>query len=316
MPLVVENLRISVFEIDLVKDAHLKVNKGEKVAVVGESGSGKSLMALSILKLLPDNLSLKGKIEVDGIPVLKLKGEKLRKFRWEKVSMVFQDPSSALNPLLPVGEQVAEAILYHENVKSKKVLREKVVELFHKTGIPNPQERFKAYPHHLSGGLKQRVAIAMALACRPGYILADEPTTALDVTVQKRILELFSKVVEEGTSIVLITHDMGVVSEFADTIYVMYAGYTVEWGKKEEVISSPLHPYTKALIECSPILNGGVKRRLPFIPGNIPQPSEKIKGCPFHPRCPMTDKRCKEKPPPLIIEGERGVRCFLYSKKL
>ncbi len=315
MSLVVDSLRISTEKVVLVKDAYLRVDKGERVAVVGESGSGKSLTALSILKLLPENLSFSGRLEVDGISVLKLEGEELRKFRWKKISIIFQDPSAALNPLLPVGEQVAEAIYYHEGVKDKKELKDRIVELFRETGIPNPEERIRAYPHHLSGGLKQRVAIAMALACSPKYVLADEPTTALDVTVQKRILELLSRVAERGTGIVLITHDMGVVSEFADTVYVMYAGYTVEWGRREEVISSPLHPYTKALIDCSPALDGGLKKRLPFIPGAIPQPSEKIDGCPFHPRCPAANERCKQELPPFIVEGRRGVRCFLYLKK-
>jgi len=312
MSLVVGSLSIETGNYRIVKDAFLEVKKGERVAVVGESGSGKSLTALSILKLLPENLHIAGEINVDGLDVLSLQGEELRKFRWEKVSMIFQDPSASLNPLMKIKEQIGEALLYHGKAE-KGEIEEKVVELLKLAEVPEPEERMNAYPHHLSGGLKQRVAIAMALACNPDYILADEPTTALDVTVQAKILNLLKNLsVEKNTGILLITHDMGVVAAFSQRVFVMYAGYTVESGRTEEIFETPLHPYTKGLIECSPVLNGGEKRKLFSIPGNIPEPSEKIVGCPFHPRCPKVKEICKREVPPTVKVEGRKVRCFLY----
>lgn len=312
MSLVVRNLSIETGNYKIVKNAFLEVKKGERVAVVGESGSGKSLTALSILKLLPENLRIAGKINVDGLDVLSLQDEELRKFRWEKVSMIFQDPSASLNPLMKIKEQIGEALLYHGKAE-KGEIEEKVVELLKLAEVPEPEERMNTYPHHLSGGLKQRVAIAMALACNPDYILADEPTTALDVTVQAKILNLLKNLsVEKNTGILLITHDMGVVAEFSQRVFVMYAGYTVESGRTEEIFETPLHPYTKGLIECSPVLNGGEKRKLFSISGNIPEPSEKIVGCPFHPRCPEVKEICKREVPPTVRVEDRKVRCFLY----
>ena len=311
MSLKVNALSISAGNVKLVVEGELFCKKGERVAVVGESGSGKSLTGLSVLKLLPENLKVEGRVEVDGTDVLKLKGEELRRFRWEKVSMVFQDPSSSLNPLMRVGEQVAEALLFHGFKGTEKELKEKVVELFKLVQIPEAEKRFDAYPHHLSGGLKQRVAIAMALACSPNYLIADEPTTALDVTVQKRILELLlelSKSRKMGT--VLITHDMGVVEEFAERIFVMYAGYTVEEGDTEEILKAPLHPYTEGLIKSSPKLTGKPKRKLPAIPGSVPEPSERPEGCPFHPRCRKAKEVCRREVPPTVEVEGRKVRCF------
>lgn len=310
MPLTVRKLSIGTKHYEIVKDAFLEVKRGERVAVVGESGSGKSLTAFSVLKLLSGNLHVSGKINVDGIDVNSLEGENLRKFRWEKVSLVFQDPSASLDPLMKVKEQIGEALLYHKKLRRKQI-EERVWELLHLAEVPEPEERMNAYPHQLSGGLKQRVAIAMALACEPDYIIADEPTTALDVTIQSRILNLLKKLsIEECRGILLITHDMGVVAEFAEKLFVMYAGYTVESGKTEEIFRHPLHPYTKGLIECSPTLDGGRKRKLFSIPGNIPEPSKKITGCPFHPRCPKAKELCKVKLPPMVDVEGRKVRCF------
>ncbi len=311
MSLKVKNLNISRGTVELVVSGEVHCNRGERVAVVGESGSGKSLTALSVLKLLPESLKVSGEITVDGKEVLKLKGEELRRFRWEKVAMVFQDPSSSLNPLMTVGEQVEEALIFHGFRGTEKELKERVVELFKLAQIPEPEKRINAYPHHLSGGLKQRVAIAMALACNPGYLIADEPTTALDVTVQKRILELLTELSQKNRmGVLLITHDMGVVEEFAQKVFVMYSGYTVEEGKKEEILKSPLHPYTEGLIASSPKLTGRPKRRLPAIPGNVPEPQERPPGCPFHPRCKKAEEICRrEVPPTLEVEGRR-VRCF------
>ncbi|MEO2069230.1 MAG: ABC transporter ATP-binding protein [Desulfurobacteriaceae bacterium] len=308
MSLKVENLSISTKGFKIVKDAFLEVKKGEKVALVGESGSGKSLTAFSILKLLPKDLEAKGKIEVDGIDVLSLKGKDLLSFRWEKVSMVFQDPSASLNPLMKIKDQIAEAILYHRK-GNKKEIEKKILNLLRLAKIPRPKEIANAYPHHLSGGLKQRVAIAMALACEPDYILADEPTTALDLTVQAGILGLL-KSAEAG--VLLITHDMGVVAEFSEKVFVMYAGHTVEYGETNEILKNPLHPYTEGLLKCSLTSLSKEKGKLFSIPGTIPEPSQKIKGCPFHPRCPKVKEICKRKMPPTVEVGDRTVRCFLY----
>jgi len=306
MSLTVENLKIESRNVELVSDVYLSCGRGERVALVGESGSGKSLTALSILKLLPENLKVSGRIEVNGKQVLKLADEKLRTFRWKEVSIVFQDPSSSLNPLLTVGEQIREALAYH----GLEATEEKIATLLKLAEIPQPEERMKAYPHHLSGGLKQRVAIAMALACSPEFLIADEPTTALDVTIQKKILELFVKLsVKNGLGIVLITHDMGIVKEFSQKTFVVYCGFTVESGPTEEIFSKPLHPYTKGLLECSLSEVEG-KRKLPTIPGNVPEPSNRPLGCPFHPRCKFAQNVCKNSLPPVRTFGQRKVRCF------
>ena len=308
MSLKVENLSISTKGFKIVKDAFLEVRKGEKVALVGESGSGKSLTAFSILRLLPEELKAQGEIEVDGIDVLSLKGKDLLSFRWEKVSMVFQDPSASLNPLMKIKDQIAEAIIYHRKGNEKEV-EEKVLELLRLAKVPRPKEIANVYPHHLSGGLKQRVAIAMALACEPDYVLADEPTTALDLTVQAGILELLKSV---KAGVLLITHDMGVVAEFSEKVFVMYAGYTVECGKTEDVLKEPLHPYTQGLLKCSLTSLGEKKKKLFSIPGTIPEPFQKIEGCPFHPRCEKVKGICKKEMPPTKKVGDRKVRCFLY----
>ncbi len=311
MSLKVERLRVETSSFPILKEVFWEVERGGITALVGESGSGKSISALALLKLLPKSLRVSGKVEADGIDPLKLEGRELLAYRWEKVAMVFQDPSSSLNPLLTVGEQIVEPMLYHKTVRDREEARERALELLRMCQVPKPKERFNAYPHQLSGGLKQRCAIAMALACSPSYLLADEPTTALDVTVQKRILELLKELSRrENLGTLLITHDIGVVEEIADRVFVLYAGYTVEEGSKEELLKDPKHPYTKGLIECSPKLNGGVKRRLKAIPGSVPEPSEKIEGCPFHPRCPKVKEVCRKEVPPVVTEGERRFRCF------
>ncbi len=295
----------------MLKEVYWEVKRGELVALVGESGSGKSISALTVLKLLPPSFKFSGEVLVDGVSPFKLSDEELRKFRWEKVSMVFQDPSSSLNPLLTVGEQIVEPMLYHKTVKSSREARKRAVELLELCQVPQPEDRFNSYPHQLSGGLKQRCAVAMALACSPSYLIADEPTTALDVTVQKKVLSLLRELSKKrGLGVLLITHDMGVVREVSDRLFVLYGGYTLESGRTREVLSSPRHPYTKGLIECSPGLTLAGKRRLKAIPGGVPEPSEEVKGCPFHPRCYKAKKVCKEELPPVSLEGERAYRCF------
>ena len=312
MPLNVENLNISVKNLKLVKDVTLKVNRGERVAIVGESGSGKSITCLSILRLLPENFTVSGKINVDGFNVLSARKRDLNRFRWKKVSIIFQDPSSSLNPLMTVGKQIEEAIMAHENI-GKKEIKERILELLKIAQVPEPENRIDAYPHHLSGGIKQRITIAMALACNPSYILADEPTTALDVTVQAQILELINSLTsKEKIGFLFVTHDMGIVSEISDRVYVMYSGYIVEEGKTEEIFSNPLHPYTEGLIKCSPKLDAGKKRHLFYIPGNIPEPTETVEGCPFHPRCEKAMDICRKRLPEIKPLNGRNVRCFLY----
>ncbi|WP_456420306.1 ABC transporter ATP-binding protein [Thermovibrio sp.] len=311
MPLKVKNLKVETASFPILKEVFWEVERGEITALVGESGSGKSISALTVLRLLPESLKVSGEVEADGVNPLELKGKELLSFRWERVAMVFQDPSSSLNPLLTVGEQIVEPMLYHGKVKSREEGRERAVELLKMCQVPKAEERFDAYPHQLSGGLKQRCAIAMALACNPSYLLADEPTTALDVTVQKRILELLKGLSKnENLGTLLITHDIGVVEEVSDRVFVLYAGYTVESGKTEDILRRPMHPYTKGLIECSPKLNGGVKRRLRAIPGSVPEPSERVEGCPFHPRCSKAKEVCRKEVPPIVKEGSRTFRCF------
>ncbi len=311
MPLEVKDLEVSTFNgMKLVKKVFWKVNRGEISAIVGESGSGKSISALTVLNLLPENLKVSGKVIVDKIEPLKLKGKELLSFRWEKVAFIFQDPNSSFNPLLQVGEQVIEPMIYHGKVSSKEEAVRRGIELLELCQVPNPRERFFSYPHHLSGGLKQRCAVAMALSCSPSYLIADEPTTALDATVQKKILMLLKELSLNGLGIALITHDFGVVEEVADKVFVMYAGYTVEWGRKEEVLNSPKHPYTKGLIECTPKLSKAKKRKLKAIPGSVPEPSKEFKGCPFYPRCFKAKEICKEEFPPYTLLDGRGYACF------
>ncbi len=312
MSLRVSNLSVEVEGTKLIEDISFECKRGERVALVGESGSGKSLAALSVLKLLPQNFRVSGTVSLGKRDVLKLKGEELRSFRWKEVSIVFQDPSSSLNPLMTVGEQVEEALVYHGFRGSKEELKNRVLELFKLVKIPMAEERINAYPHHLSGGLKQRVAIAMALACNPKFLIADEPTTALDVTVQREILSLLGELSKkERIGTVLITHDMGVVEEFSERVFVVYSGFTVEEGRTKDVFKNPLHPYTDGLIKCSPSMESvKVKKELQTIPGNVPEPRNRPSGCPFHPRCKFKRKVCIERVPPLQTFKDRKVRCF------
>ncbi|NIA11509.1 MAG: ATP-binding cassette domain-containing protein [Nitrospiraceae bacterium] len=298
-----KNLRITSAGREIVKDISFSVSKGEKVSMVGESGSGKSLSALSILKLLPEPLRCTGNIDVDGINMGTLNGEELRNLRWKKVSMVFQDPQSTFNPLMTIGSQILDAVKAHR-IKDG----ERPTDLLKLCKVPNPIEVANAYPHQLSGGLKQRAAIAMAISCKPDYILADEPTTSLDVTVQEEILGVLSSLKSTG---ILLTHDIAVASSFSNRMNVVYAGYLMESGKTTEVMEKPLHPYTKALIKCTPKLNAVPKKKLFAIKGKSFQNSH---GCPFSPRCPFAMDICERNVPLLRKVGNRFVRCFLYQQ--
>lgn len=303
--------------VPVVDDVSFSVSKGEVLALVGESGCGKSMTALSLMRLVPKpGRVATGSIEIAGRDVLRLSVPEMRNVRGHQVSMIFQEPMTSLNPVVTCGRQVVEAIRLHEPL-SKQEARRRTVELFGKVGIPDPEERFDAYPHQLSGGLKQRVMIAMALSTRPKLLIADEPTTALDVTIQAQILSLMRELQRDfDTSILLITHDLGVVNETADRVAVMYAGRIVEQGTRPEVLASPRHPYTQGLLAALP---GRAQRaqRLHEIPGVVPQPSEWPKGCRFCTRCPRVFEPCAEIVPGATrLSPTHHVHCHAVERDL
>ncbi len=308
MELKVKSLSVALKDKSLIKDISFAFDKGQILCLVGESGSGKSLTGRAILRLLPNDFKVSGQISVAGQNPYELSNRELRNFRWEKVSMVFQDPSASLNPLLKIGEQISEALIYHGRGRSERDVKEKVLKLLSSVGIDEPERIYESYPHHLSGGLKQRATVAMALACEPDFMIADEPTTALDVTVQAKLLELFKSLSKkEGLGILFITHDMGVVYELADKVCVVYSGYTLEVAGKAEIFSRPLHPYTQGLIEASPKVLSKGKRKLPALPSG----ASSLTGCPFSKRCPLADSNCERNLPPLRkVSPTHQVRCF------
>ena len=297
------------------------LNPGETLALVGESGCGKTVSALSILRLLPEPPAeiLSGKIIFDGQDLLSLRAKVLQDLRGHSISMIFQDPMTSLNPVLTVGEQIAETLLRHTAMNRREALQ-KSADLLSRVELPSPKEKLQYYPHQLSGGMRQRVMIAMALACSPRVLIADEPTTALDVLIQAQILELLENLKKEtGMSILIITHDLGVVAEIAQRVLVMYAGEIVESGPAKALLKSPFHPYTKGLIASIPKL-GTKKRpgaRLEEIPGNVPSLDQRPSGCPFHPRCSWAMEICKTQNPQLrMIEAQRQVSCHLEPGSL
>ena len=297
------------------------LNPGETLALVGESGCGKTVSALSILRLLPEPPAeiLSGKIIFDGQDLLSLRAKELQDLRGRSISMIFQDPTTSLNPVLTVGEQIAETLLRHTAMNRREALQ-KSADLLSRVELPSPKEKLQYYPHQLSGGMRQRVMIAMALACAPRVLIADEPTTALDVLIQAQILELLENLKKEtGMSILIITHDLGVVAEIAQRVLVMYAGEIVESGPAKALLKSPFHPYTKGLIASIPKL-GTKKRpgaRLEEIPGNVPSLDQRPSGCPFHPRCSWAMEICKTQNPQLrMIEAQRQVSCHLEPGSL
>ena len=297
------------------------LNPGETLALVGESGCGKTVSALSILRLLPEPPAeiLSGKIIFDGQDLLSLRAKVLQDLRGHSISMIFQDPMTSLNPVLTVGEQITETLLRHTAMNRREALQ-KSADLLSRVELPSPKEKLQYYPHQLSGGMRQRVMIAMALACAPRVLIADEPTTALDVLIQAQILELLENLKKEtGMSILIITHDLGVVAEIAQRVLVMYAGEIVESGPAKALLKSPFHPYTKGLIASIPKL-GTKKRpgaRLEEIPGNVPSLDQRPSGCPFHPRCSWAMEICKTQNPQLrMIEAQRQVSCHLEPGSL
>ncbi|MCO0600494.1 peptide ABC transporter ATP-binding protein [Peribacillus butanolivorans] len=292
------------------------IKKGETVAIVGESGCGKSVTSFSIMGLV----SSPGKIEGGNIffeeeDLTKIPEKRMRELRGNQISMIFQEPLSSLNPVFKVGEQISESLILHQKL-SKREAKIKSIEMLKKVGIPRPDQVYSNYPHSLSGGMRQRVMIAMALSCNPKLLIADEPTTALDVTIQSQILHLIKSLSEEyNTSIILITHDLGVVAEIADKVIVMYAGQVVEEADVFTLFENPKHPYTKGLLNSTPNINE-MKENLESIKGMVPTPREMPKGCRFHPRCPAAMKVCVTHAPQLEeVADENFVRCWLYEDK-
>ena len=294
----------------------LEVASGEILGIVGESGCGKSMTALSIMGLVPSppGKVTSGSIKLEGRELVGLDDDSLREIRGKDIGMIFQEPMSSLNPVFTVGEQIAESVRLHENASNKAAMA-RAVEMLRAVEIPEPELRAKAYPHQLSGGMRQRVMIAIALACRPRVLIADEPTTALDATVQAQIFDLLQDLQQEmGTAIILITHDMGAIAELADQVAVMYAGRVIEKGTVEAVLSAPQHPYTKGLITCVPHLepNPPVQREeLLEIPGVVPALTELGKGCAFAPRCSAKMQECASARPELKMTTDAHLTaCF------
>jgi peptide/nickel transport system ATP-binding protein len=289
-----------------VDDVSFQVRRGETLAIVGESGCGKSITALSLMRLIPDppGRIIAGRIVLDGVDLLSLDEAAMRKVRGNDISMIFQEPMTSLNPVMTVGRQISEALILHQGL-SKSAALQRAVEMLRRVRIPEPEQRVKEYPHQLSGGMRQRVMIAMALACNPKVLLADEPTTALDVTIQAQILELIVTLQRElDTAVVLITHDLGVVAETAERVIVMYAGRKVEEAAVGDLFAHAMHPYTHGLLGSIPRLglmrgeDDAAGERLQEIPGIVPALTDLPKGCSFAPRCQFADDRCKSQYPP------------------
>jgi len=318
----VKHLKISFCgngqKLTAVNGISYSLNKGEILAIVGESGCGKTVSALSILRLIPEPPGRieSGNILFNSMDLLKLSPRQLRDIRGRDISMIFQDPLTCLNPVLSLGDQITEPILRHTSL-SRKEARERAIELLRRVEIPSPAEKMQQFPHQLSGGMRQRIMIAMALSCSPRILIADEPTTALDVLIQAQIIDLLEQLKEQtGMSVILITHDLGIVTEIAQRVIVMYAGDIVESGPAKQMFHAPLHPYTLGLKNSVPKLGGNKEGRkhLTEIPGNVPSPNQLPAGCPFHPRCPSVMERCKSEKPALR-EAEPGhtVSCWLYQ---
>lgn len=299
-----------------VNDVSFSLNKGHTLGIVGESGCGKSITSLSVMRLIdsPPGKIVGGKIIFKGEDLLAKSEEEMRRVRGKRIAMIFQEPMTSLNPVYTVGRQIEEALLIHESM-TKKEAKRRALEMLRLVRIPLPEKRFDEYPHQLSGGMRQRVMIAIALACSPELLICDEPTTALDVTIQAQILALIDELKEKtGTSVIMITHDLGVISEIADEVLIMYAGEIVEYAPKTQLFQNPLHPYTQGLIACVPKL-GRDSDRLQTIEGTVPSFDDMPAGCTFWPRCPFAESICKEKKPPLIDCGNRTVRCHRYAGK-
>ncbi|MGM0836851.1 MAG: ABC transporter ATP-binding protein [Bacillota bacterium] len=317
----VRNLQTHFFRkkqaIPAVDGVDISIKKGETVALVGESGSGKSITSLSIMGLVPSpgGKIVGGEILFDGKDLTKLSESQLCKVRGNEISMIFQEPMTSLNPVLTIGEQITEVLMLHQKM-SKTAAVKKTIEMLELVGFSRAAQIINDYPHRLSGGMRQRVMVAMAMSCNPKLLIADEPTTALDVTIQAQILDLMKDLSHKfDTSILLITHDLGVVSEIADRVVVMYCGQVVEEASVDDLFDEPLHPYTVGLMNSIPSIEADISR-LESIQGNVPPPTNLPPGCRFAPRCPQAFDRCFNEVPKLEKkEGNRSVRCFLYEGK-
>ena len=299
-------------KVNALHDVTLRLGRGEIAGLVGESGCGKSLTSLAVMKLLPQNAKIReGDIRIDGVSVTGLSESKMRGIRGEVVSMIFQDALTALNPLMPIGRQIEESLLLHRRFSSSE-RRERVVDLLRSLGIPQPEKQFGRYPFQLSGGMRQRVMIALALACGPKLIIADEPTTALDVTIQAQILDLLKDIRDEyETAILLVTHDMGVIADMADWVAVMYAGQIVEVAPVDSLFERPAHHYTAGLLNSTPDLTSEYAEDLASIPGTVPDLRNRPRGCPFHPRCGAATQICRTEMPPLSDkEPDHAAACW------
>lgn len=301
--------------VQAVNHLSYKLRKGEKLGIVGESGSGKSVSSLGMLRMIPNppGRITGGEILYKGQDLVKAPKKEMQRIRGNEISMIFQEPMTSLNPIIKCGKQIAESLRLHRGMNKKEAMEE-AVRLMQSVGIANPAQRAHEYPHQMSGGMRQRVMIAMALACEPQILIADEPTTALDVTIQAQILDLIRDLNERmGTSVIFITHDLGVVSELCDTVLVMYTGRIVEQAPVLELFETPKHPYTVGLLEAIPRIT---KQRAPLqtIEGTVPNPTERIEGCSFSPRCPYATEQCRQKEPPEVqLSEHRRVRCWRYQ---
>ncbi len=306
-----------------VNGVSFNLERGKTLCVVGESGCGKSVTAHSVLQLLPSNGRIAGGSveyypesgECLPLSTYKKNGKKMRSVRGKDISMIFQDPMSTLNPVYTIGDQIMEMLVAHEKV-SKAEGKARIIKLLADLGIPEPEIRYDQYPHEFSGGMKQRVMIAIAMICNPAILIADEPTTALDVTIQAQILDLIQKMQKEfGTSVILITHNMGIVAEIADDVAVMYMGRVVEYGTLEQVFTKPSHPYTKALMRSVPVLGMDKNRELDTIEGSTPDASTVFTGCEFADRCEFATEACSKRfPVDTVIEEGHTVRCLLFEE--
>lgn len=323
----VENLqakfKVGKRMVHAVNDVSFELKKGSTLGIVGESGCGKSVTAHSIMQLLPKAGNItRGTIEYFGgktpvdITSYKRNSREIREIRGKDISMIFQDPMSALNPVYTVGRQIAENLQQHEKL-TKPQQRARVIEMLKELGIPEPERRYDEYPHQFSGGMRQRVMIGIAMICNPNILIADEPTTALDVTIQAQILDLMKRVQKEyGTSVIMITHNMGIVAEVCDDVAVMYMGRIVEYGTLEQIFENPLHPYTKALLKSVPVLGIGKEKKLESIRGTTPDASTEFTSCEFADRCDYAMDICRQQlPKDRTMEGGHRVRCFLYEKE-
>jgi oligopeptide/dipeptide ABC transporter ATP-binding protein len=299
-----------------VEEVSFEIYPGEILGIVGESGCGKSVTGLSILKLIPTppGRVVKGEILFDGTDLLKLDGREMEKMRGNEISMIFQEPMTSLNPVFTIGDQIIEAIILHQAL-NKAAARKKAIEMLDRVKIPSPEKRIDAYPHQLSGGMRQRAMIAMALSCQPKLLIADEPTTALDVTIQAQVLHLLKEIQQEmGMAVMLITHDLGVVAEVADRVGVMYAGRIFEYGPIEAIFGQMRNPYTRGLMKSIPQL-AEKRERLDAIPGQVPDAMNLPVGCKFHPRCYLMIEDCKKGEVPLFqVNGDHFSRCIRWKE--